>query len=79
MFFLLVLWFLGCYHNSVDSSLNTAEHMGNLYLAYHFKPFLPHTHPPSQGTNSAGLKKIVELKDAPVPQTHGPAVMCPEL
>lgn len=39
----LVLWSLGCHHNSVNSSLNLAEHMGNLYLAYHFQPFLPHT------------------------------------
>lgn len=48
LFFLLVLWFLGCYHNSMNSSLNSAEHMGNLYLAYHLKPFLPHTLLPRQ-------------------------------
>lgn len=73
LFFLLVLWFLGCYHNSMDSSLNSAEHMGNLYLAYHFKLFLPHTYlpppRPQYGTNSVGKKKKknVELSEMSVP------------
>lgn len=68
LFSLLVLWFLGCYHNSMNSSLNSAEHMGNLYLAYHFKPFLPHTllspsRRPQYGTNSVGKIKNVELSE----------------
>lgn len=85
LFFLLVLWFLGCYHNSMDSSLNSAEHMGNLYLAYHFKLFLPHTYLPPQrpqyGTNSVGKKKkkMLNWVKCLLPLTHGPAVMCPEL
>lgn len=32
------MMFLGCYHNSTDPSLNSIEHMGGLFLAYHSSP-----------------------------------------
>lgn len=52
----------GCYHNSMDSSPSSAEHMGNLSLAYHFEPFLPLTHLPPAPQESSIWYRFCRLQ-----------------